>query len=61
MSKPLDETAETEISEIGEEEVLARIRAIDEGREEGFSFEDVMRDAEDILTEPRSDFSATLP
>jgi hypothetical protein len=33
-----------------EQEILARIRAIDEGSAAAFSYEDVMRDADDRLT-----------
>ncbi|HSS18762.1 MAG TPA: addiction module protein [Pyrinomonadaceae bacterium] len=32
------------------QEIQARTRAVDEGKAEGFSFEDVMRDAESKLT-----------
>jgi hypothetical protein len=45
-----EDVAEGEISLIWEDEILARIGAIDDGQTEGISFEDVMRDAEGRLT-----------
>ena len=45
-----DGLAETELSATWEQEILARIRAVDEGRVEGAAFEDVMREAEGRLT-----------
>ncbi len=44
-----DHLAEPEVSAIWEEEILARIRAVDEGQTEGVSFEDVMREAKGRL------------
>jgi hypothetical protein len=47
----LDEGANgAEVSAVWEQEILARIRAVDENQIEGLSFETVMRDAEDRLT-----------
>lgn len=45
-----DDVSEDDASAAWEEEIIARIQAVDEGREEGFSFEDVMRDAESQLS-----------
>jgi len=45
-----DDLAEPEVSAAWEQEILARIRAVDEGRAEGISFEQVMLDAEGRLT-----------
>lgn len=45
-----DDFAEAEVSVTWEQEILARIRAVDEGEAEGVSFEDVIRDAEGHLT-----------
>jgi hypothetical protein len=45
-----DHLTEPEVSALWEQEILARIRAVDEGQTEGVSFEDVMRDAEGRLT-----------
>ena len=41
---------EEDVSAVWEEEILARIRAVDENEAEGVSFEAVMRDAESRLT-----------
>lgn len=47
----LDEPpAGAEVSAEWEREILARIRAVDENKTEGVSFETVMRDAEGRLT-----------
>lgn len=43
-------SANTEVSVAWEEEIVARIRAVDENQLEGVSFEAVMRDAEGRLT-----------
>ena len=43
-------SADSEVNAAWEEEILARIQAVDENRIEGVSFETVMRDAEDRLT-----------
>ena len=43
-------SADSEVNAAWEEEILARIQAVDENRLEGVSFETVMRDAEDRLT-----------
>jgi len=40
----------SEVNAVWEEEILARIQAVDENQIEGVSFETVMRDAEDRLT-----------
>jgi putative addiction module component (TIGR02574 family) len=45
-----DEAADAHVSDEWEQEILARIRAVDEGQVEGISFEAVMREAEDRLT-----------
>jgi len=45
-----EEPADSEVNAAWEEEIRARIRAVDENRIEGVSFETVMRDAEDRLT-----------
>ena len=45
-----ENSADVEASAAWEEEILARIRAVDENRIDGVSFEAVMRDAEDRLT-----------
>jgi hypothetical protein len=45
-----ESSADAEVSAAWEQEILARIRAIDENQVEGVSFEAVMRDAEDRLT-----------
>jgi hypothetical protein len=44
-----DETSE-DVSATWEEEILARIQAVDSGQTLGFSFEDVIRDAESRLS-----------
>lgn len=44
-----DGAADANVSAEWEQEILARIRAVDEGRAEGISFEVVMREAEDRL------------
>lgn len=47
----MDEGSENEqVSALWEQEILSRIRAIDEGTARSADFEDVMRDAEDRLT-----------
>jgi hypothetical protein len=47
----LDESDEVEgISTAWEREILARIRAVDEGTARSSSYEEVMREAEDRLT-----------
>ena len=61
MSKAFEEIAEPEVSIVWDEEIIARIQAVDEGRAEGVSFEDVMREAEGLLNSLRSDLSASLP
>ena len=43
-------SAEPDVSAAWEQEILARIRAVDEDQAEGVSFETVLRDAEDHLT-----------
>lgn len=43
-------SADSEVNAAWEEEILARIQAVDENRIEGVSFETVMRDAKDRLT-----------
>ena len=45
-----DDVAAPGVSVTWEQEILARIRAVDGGQSEGVSFEDVMRDAEGRLT-----------
>jgi len=45
-----EELCEEDASLAWEEEILARIRAVDENETEGISFEAVMRDAESRLT-----------
>ena len=45
-----DGAADADVSAEWEQEILARIRAVDEGKAEGISFEAVMREAEDRLT-----------
>lgn len=45
-----DDVAAAGVSVTWEQEILARIRAVDGGQSEGVSFEDVMRDAEGRLT-----------
>ena len=45
-----DDVAAVGVSVTWEQEILARIRAVDGGQSEGVSFEDVMRDAEGRLT-----------
>jgi len=45
-----DGAADADVSAEWEQEILARIRAVDEGQAEGISFEAVMREAEDRLT-----------
>ena len=45
-----DGSTDSEVNATWEEEILARIQAVDENRIEGVSFETVMRDAEDRLT-----------
>jgi predicted GTPase len=45
-----EDPGEGDVSAVWEEEILARIRAIDENEAEGVSFEAVMRDAESRLT-----------
>jgi hypothetical protein len=45
-----DGPAGADVSAEWEQEILARIRAVDEGQTEGKSFEAVMREAEDRLT-----------
>jgi hypothetical protein len=42
-------SAEPDVSAAWEQEILARIRAVDEDQAEGVSFETVLRDAEDRL------------
>jgi hypothetical protein len=47
----LNEGAEdSEVSATWEQEILARIRAIDDGSATAFAYEDVMRDADDSLS-----------
>ena len=43
-------SADAEVSAAWEREILARIKAIDDGETDGVSFEDVMCDAEGRLT-----------
>jgi putative addiction module component len=43
-------SADPDVSAVWEQEILARIRAVDENQAEGISFETVMRDAEDRFT-----------
>ena len=45
-----EDLSEEDVSAVGEEEILARIRAVDENEAEGVPFEAVMRDAESRLT-----------
>jgi putative addiction module component len=45
-----EDSPNAEVSAAWEQEILARIRAVDENEVEGVSFEVVMRDAEDRLT-----------
>lgn len=45
-----EDLGEADVSAVWEEEILARIRAVDENEAEGVSFEAVMRDAESRLT-----------
>ena len=45
-----DDVAAAGVSVTWEQEILARIRAVDGDQSEGVSFEDVMRDAEGRLT-----------
>jgi hypothetical protein len=45
-----EDSADPEVSAAWEEEIQARIQAVDENQREGASFETVMRDAEDRLT-----------
>ena len=45
-----DDVAAAGVSVTWEQEIMARIRAVDGGQSEGVSFEDVMRDAEGRLT-----------
>jgi predicted GTPase len=45
-----DGAIDADVSAEWEQEILARIRAVDEGQAEGISFEAVMREAEDHLT-----------
>jgi predicted GTPase len=45
-----EESADVEASAAWEEEIQARIRAVDENQVDGVSFEAVMTDAEDRLT-----------
>ena len=45
-----EDLGEPDVSALWEEEILARIRAVDENEAEGVSFEAVMRDAESRLT-----------
>ncbi len=47
LNEDLDEA---DVSAVWEEEILARIRAVDENEAEGVSFEAVMRDAESRLS-----------
>ena len=44
-----EDSANAEVSAAWEQEILARIRAVDENEVTGASFESVMRDAEDRL------------
>ena len=45
-----EDSADPEVTAAWEEEIQARIQAVDENQIEGASFETVMRDAEDRLT-----------
>ena len=45
-----EDLGEEDVSAVWEEEILARIRAVDENEAEGVSFEAAMRDAESRLT-----------
>ena len=45
-----EDPGEEDVGAVWEEEILARIRAVDENEAEGVSFEAVMRDAENRLT-----------
>lgn len=45
-----EDLGEEDVSAVWEEEILSRIRAVDENEAEGVSFEAVMRDAESRLT-----------
>lgn len=45
-----EDSGEANVSAEWEEEILVRIRAVDEGQTAGRSFEAVMREAEDRLT-----------
>ena len=45
-----EDPGEEDVGAAWEEEILARIRAVDENETEGVSFEAVMRDAESRLT-----------
>ena len=45
-----EDLGDEDVSAVWEEEILARIRAVDENEAEGVSFEAVMRDAESRLT-----------
>jgi predicted GTPase len=45
-----DGAADADVSAEWEQEILARIQAVDEGRADGVSFEEVMREAEDRLS-----------
>jgi len=45
-----EDSADPEVSAAWEEEIQARIQAVDENQIEGASFETVMRDAEDRIT-----------
>ena len=60
MSKAFDETAESEVSYRWDQEIAARIRAVDEGLVEGVSLEDVMRDAEVLLNSLQKNWSTSL-
>ena len=45
-----EDSADTAVAAEWEREILARIKAVDEGETEGVSFDDVMREAEGRLT-----------
>ena len=45
-----EDSADPDVSLAWENEILARIRAVDEGEAKGISFEAVMRDAEGLLS-----------
>jgi len=45
-----EDSADGDVSAVWEEEILARIRVVDENEVDGVSFEAVMREAEDRLT-----------